>query len=257
MFIKADSPKWNTKWLFLNHLIPIFCVTCLFYPPLQWIWKPLDIAAFQLCNSFIQDSAFWQNFWAMANHRGADWLEDLIFLFFMIGIVRATKPQDRIKKTAECLFIALYTALIITLVNQALFRQTLHVERSSPSVVLQNFVYLPEKVTWLKVKAKALRSFPGDHATTALFSIIGFGFLARGKKWIQMICISYGIFLTMPRMVTGAHWLTDVLWGSGSIVLIALSWAFCTPFAYHCIEMLQRLLQAICGKTKAPSSSSF
>jgi membrane-associated phospholipid phosphatase len=35
----------------------------------------------------------------------------------------------------------------------------------------------------------------------------------------------------MPRLITGAHWLSDVLVGSGGIVLFFLSIAFCTPLA--------------------------
>ena len=30
--------------------------------------------------------------------------------------------------------------------------------------------------------------------------------------------------------ITGAHWLSDVIVGSGSIALICLSWLFCTPW---------------------------
>jgi membrane-associated phospholipid phosphatase len=46
-------------------------------------------------------------------------------------------------------------------------------------------------------------------------------------------------------MIAGAHWLTDILCGSSSVVLIIFSWAFYTPFASVCMKKIHQLFMKI------------
>jgi len=56
-------------------------------------------------------------------------------------------------------------------------------------------------------------------------------------------------------LITGAHWLSDVLVGSGTITIVTLSWAFCTPlftrFVDSCERFFTRLRQPL-KKTDRP-----
>jgi membrane-associated phospholipid phosphatase len=45
----------------------------------------------------------------------------------------------------------------------------------------------------------------------------------------------------MPRLITGAHWLSDVIVGSGTITIVFLSWAFCTPLFSRFTSACERL----------------
>ena len=232
----------NTKMLLFIHLFVIALVTCLFYSLSNSPFSSLDKGCFQFVNGWIQTSHFWQIFWAMANHRGADILEDICFILFFYWIIKATPKAERTRKIAECLFFLLYCASIILIANELLFRVLLHIERKSPTLIVDSFTNLSEKVTWLKVKFKSPKSFPGDHATTALLFITSFIYLARNNIRITVAAILYGIFLCLPRLVVGAHWITDILVGSGSISLIFFSWAFFTPLASTCIKKIENVL---------------
>ena len=46
----------------------------------------------------------------------------------------------------------------------------------------------------------------------------------------------------MPRIMSGAHWLTDVVVGSGSICSIVLSWMLLTPASDRIIALFDRYL---------------
>lgn len=242
---KKNSSSWNIKFLLFAHALVALLIVSLFWPKSNFIWKPLDEGCFRLCNSLVKESFFWQNFWAMANHRFADWVEDVCFILFFTWIITATPKQDRIKKIAECIFTLLYTAAIILMANEVIFRVMLHVQRSSPTLTLDNFTNLADHVTWLKVKTKSIKSFPGDHATTAILFIANFLYLARKNHKIALAAVAYGIFLCMPRLITGAHWLTDILIGSGSIAFIFLSWAFCTPLASKSIYFFEKAIRFV------------
>ncbi len=241
----SKTRPWNARVLIFSHILVAILLASLFLESTRFIWVPLDTFAFRFLNSWIKENVFFQTFWALANHRWADWVEDICFVLIFSWIILATPKEKRLQKSAECLFILLYSVFVILISNELLFRGLLHIERKSPTLVLDSYVFLPEKVTWLKVKAKSLKSFPGDHATTAILSMVGFYYLARNKLSIQITAICYGIFLFLPRLIVGAHWLTDIVLGSGSIVLISWVWAFCTPLASFCIKTLEKLFSKI------------
>lgn len=50
------------------------------------------------------------------------------------------------------------------------------------------------------------------------------------------------IVFSMPRIMSGAHWLTDVVVGSGSICSIVLSWMLLTPASDRIIALFDRYL---------------
>lgn len=243
--IKASSkPKTNYKFLLFTHLLVIFMVVSLFYTLSQTPFLSMDKKCFQLLNSWVKESSFWQTFWAMANHRMADWLEDVCFVVFFFFVIKSSPKGERLRKTAECIFCLLLCVASILLANELIFRVLLNVHRKSPTLLIDTFTNLSTKVTWLKVKFKSPKSFPADHATTALLFVASFLYLARKNIRLTLLAVFYGIFLCLPRLIAGAHWVSDVIVGSGSITIIFFSWAFCTPIASTCIQKIEILLRS-------------
>ena len=234
------SSNWNLKLLITIYALVAFFIFTLFCKSTQGFWVPLDTGCFRLLNSWISESVFSQNLWAIANHRMTDWVEDFVFLLFFIWIIKATPKEHRTRKIAECLFILFYSALVHLAINEALFRGFLHIQRNSPTLTLDSFVNLSEKVSWIKVKVKSPKSYPGDHATVAILFMAGFLYLARKNFKIRLISFLYGITLILPRLIVGAHWLTDVLFGSVFIVLVPFSLAFCSPLASFMIQKIDK-----------------
>ena len=237
--LPSTSKAWKLKGLLLCHVIGALLFASLFWPVTKMVWDAIDVAFFKFINSTLRNHPNWQLFWAFANHKIADWIEDLCVLCFFIAYVRNGLKSLRKRKIAELLFCVLYIGSILYFINRILFRENLDIPRLSPTLVVDDSVRLSEEISWMSVKDDSSKSFPGDHGTTALLFAASFTYLAGWRMGV-LACL-YGAFLCMPRLITGAHWLSDVIVGSGTITIICLSWAFCSPLFARFTAACERL----------------
>lgn len=234
------NQTWRVKSLLICHGLALFLVASLLLPLTSSLWEWSDRHFFTWVNASLDQHPHWQVFWACANHKWADWIEDLVILLFFAVCVKHTRQGLKKKKVAEILFFTLYGACIIYVINQLLFRENFPIARASPSLVIEGAIRLSQEITWMAIKDKSLNSFPGDHATTALLFASSLSYLGGWRKAIWGWC--YAAFLCMPRLITGAHWLSDILVGSGAILLITLSWALCTPLFVRGTALILRIM---------------
>ena len=221
------TKKWQLKRLLFSHLLIALLLFTLFFPPTKMLWRGLDTAFFTLINPSLDGPKWWQAFWACANHKWADWFEDLFILSFFVAFVAAGTRFVRMQRISQLLICTVYSAAIIYFFNRILVRDHLHFYWPSPSAILDNVVHLSDKIPWLHIKDSSQKSFPGDHATTALLFVTFYGYLARGR--LALLAGIYAALLCLPRLITGAHWLSDILVGTSSIVIFFLSWLFFSP----------------------------
>ena len=229
------------KPLLLCFLAASILVLSFFWPPTRACWDVIDIAFFKLINGSLEGHFGLQRFWALANHRKVDWLEDLVFITFFLVAIRAAPKALRLKRAAQFLFLIFYAALIIYSVNALFFRDNYRIHRPSPTLVLPSSVRIAQTVPHLHIKDATSTSFPGDHATTLLLFAGGYA-LYSGRKLGTYAAI-YAIFRCMPRMIAGAHWISDIIVGSGAITLCFLGLAFCTPLQSWCVSYLEAFLR--------------
>jgi len=209
--------------------LALLLLLSLFSPLTKPIWASIDLSFFLFWNNSLEGHPKLQHFWAMANHRWADWFEDLCILGFYSAAVYKAAPEKRKERIFQLLFCVLITATTILVINRLLCRDLLRLRRKSPSIIVPGAIHLTELVPWLSFKVLTSKSFPGDHATTALMFAFSYAYFVRGK--LAIAAVIYGILLCLPRLVVGAHWLSDTLVGSGAIVMLSLSWALCSPLS--------------------------
>lgn len=209
----------------LFRLIASFALIALLY--LSWLfpltrpfWNTLDAASFHFLRSSLLEPGFSRDFWAIMNHKYADWALDIIMLVFVLSYIYKEKER-RIERSFEMVTMILFVALVILSVNRYLLTEILRLRRLSPSVALDDGFRLSHFVTWLKIKETHHACFPSDHATTNFFFLTVM-LRFHSKRWILAACLVTLLF-TLPRMVLGAHWLTDTIIGSLSIVLLSTS----------------------------------
>lgn len=221
----------NTQWrlLALWNALALLLLLSLFSPLTRPMWSAIDLHCFRLLNGSLKGRPFLQQFWAMANHSWADWFEDICILGFYVAAVLKAAPEKRKERIFQLLFCLLLTAVTILVINRFLCRDLLKLRRKSPTKLLPDVINLAELVPWISFKVNTSKSFPGDHATSALMFAFSYAYFIRGKLAIG--AIAYGIFLCLPRLVVGAHWLSDAIVGSGAIVILSLSWALCSPLS--------------------------
>jgi membrane-associated phospholipid phosphatase len=92
----------------------------------------------------------------------------------------------------------------------------------------------------MTVKDETAACFPGDHATTLLLFTVLYTFYA-GRKF-GIYAALYAIFRILPRLIVGAHWASDIIVGSGCLVLFFLSLALCTPFHTWMVDRIEKIL---------------
>ena len=211
----------NRKYFILVSILGIlFLTSSWIMEPFKSFWVQLDTASFFFLNSWIKTSSFWQNFWALINHKYTDWVFDIVMLSFYIPYIFIGEKKTRLERAKNVLICIIAMALTILLINRYVARKWIHFHRMSPSLVFTHAPRLSEIVTWIKIKVTSRDSFPGDHGTTACIFAIS-TYLLMGRK-IGLIGALVSTFFILPRLIVGAHWLSDVLVGSLSIALFSM-----------------------------------
>lgn len=227
------SSEWQWKKLFLSFSLISVALLSLYSP----LWNRVDTAFFTFFNTLLANSSWLRTFFSFTSHDIVDWVEDGVFALLFISAVLVTAGPMRGRRSAELLFCILFTALTILLINRFVCRDFLRLRRASPSLTLASAFPLSDLFDG--IKTGSTKSFPGDHATLALMLSLSYGFFVRGR--LGIVALSLGLFLCLPRLAIGAHWLSDIAVGSCSIVLFSLSLAFFTPLAAFCVSALEQL----------------
>lgn len=239
----------NSKKLVISFSFVILLLLSWLLTATHSIWEFFDKHFFFWVNSFIKTSSFWQNFWAIASHNITDWFHDFVMVAFFLSYVFKKDGRSKSYKFSEVLFFSILLAVSIVIINRFIFTDLVHVNRKSPSLIYESTTYLSEKVRWLKVKDRSGESFPGDHGTTAiLFVLIVFHL----KGWKSgLVALIYSFYWQLPRLVTGSHWLTDLLMGSLTIAILVMSICIYTPFKRVCVAGIHFLINKVRSNKKA------
>jgi membrane-associated phospholipid phosphatase len=107
-----------------------------------------------------------------------------------------------------------------------IFFDILHIKRSSPSLVLEPFLRLSEYFGDHDIKDNATKSFPGGHGfVMPYFAIFSMKFF---PKRIFLVTWIVAIFFCLPRLMSGAHWITDIIF-STMLAYFCANIVICTP----------------------------
>ena len=233
---------WRLKPFLLCHIILALLLSSLICPYLQThFWGKVDLNLFYFFNTPLKSSGTLRFLTGILNHPLADWFEDLCILGFYLAAIYAVPKEKRLERISQFLFCVFCIALTIVLINRLFFRDLLHFRRPSPTRVIDNAIYLKDYIPWI-TKDNSAKSFPGDHATTTLMFACSYAYLVRGR--LAIAALIYGFFLCLPRLIVGAHWFTDIFLGTGTIVYLTLTWAFCSPLADKSIQKIQKILKS-------------
>jgi membrane-associated phospholipid phosphatase len=139
----------------------------------------------------------------------------------------------------ESVAIGLFMTLLVIVSFQV--SHFLGEARHSPSLVLQPAYRLSELVPEINPKDSSKHSFPGDHALVLFMVSICIWFFAGRER--GMLAIGISSLEVFPRLVGGAHWLTDILVGALSTALIATSLTLALPLYALAIRWIYRQLE--------------
>lgn len=213
------------RWLIGCHLAAAVLLLSWIWGPTGAVWQQVDEAVFHALNGSLNWSEKWMWLWAMWNTRRWDTLSGVIMLTVLMIYMFGYRPRLR-QRMAECAFLGIYLLALVAVTREFIF-EIWPVGRLSPTIALDPVVSVNEHLPEVDAKETSSDSFPGDHA------IVSFTFAAllwryAGRRF-GMVAAALSIWFVLPRMVVGAHWLSDIVVGGGAIALIVTSWALATP----------------------------
>jgi membrane-associated phospholipid phosphatase len=231
-----------SRSFFAFHALAITLIASLFLLPSHALWHVVDTACFVTLNSSIIDHPIQQAFWAVSNIKITDVFGGAFLLGCFLMYIFEEKGQERRKRVAHLLYTLIWFEISILLCKQCFtpICEHLGVSRHSPTVLIKEAVRLSTVIPWAKIKDSSYFCFPADHACIVFQWCSFLWFFTGWKRGLSAFLFST-LFL-LPRLISGAHWLSDILVGSGSIVIIALAWALCTPLLNWWMNRLYRIV---------------
>lgn len=183
--------------------------------PLRALWDAVDLWVFSITNRSLGLSPLWDGLWAISNNRLFDIPAGLTMAAIFLVSGRSSTPP----RWANLLVHALIGALL-ALLTQALVHQFWELPRLSPTLEIEGSQRLSELTPWIRTKDAARGSFPGDHGLV-LFTITLYGWRVL-EPWARWSAAAAAVLFSLPRLMSGAHWLSDLLCGSIALGLITI-----------------------------------
>ncbi|ASY76852.1 phosphatase PAP2 family protein [Pectobacterium polaris] len=204
-----------------------------YLPENHGFWLTLDSHIFFYFNRLLVDSPMFLHLVAITNNRAFDGFALVAMgLLYLSFYLKATSTERR--RLLILGFIMLLTAVVL---NQA--GHLLPVQHASPTLYFSD-VNRVSDLTGIPTKDASSDSFPGDHGM--MLMIFAAFMLRYFTRTAFAIGLAIMVIFSLPRIMIGAHWFTDIAVGSLSVVLVGLSWWLLTPASNAAIALLNRLL---------------
>jgi len=205
-----------------------------YLPVNHGFWFPLDSAVFHFFNQELVKSEAFLWLVAITNNRAFDGISLIAMGCLMVSFwLKEDKTGRR-----RIMIVGLVMLLAAVVINQ-LAQHLMPVMRASPSLYFPDINRVSE-LLHITTKDASKDSFPGDHGMMLLiFSAFMLRYFCKKAFAIALIIVAVFAF---PRVMIGAHWLTDIVVGSLSAVLIGLPWCLMTPLSDRIIAVFDRYL---------------
>lgn len=243
--VSPIQPGWRRGGLIGLNLAALLILLSWLWPVTRVGWDWLDYAGFAWLNGSLSGNPLWSGFWALTSLRLFDLASAGIMLLLLLYKDWLFSADERVR--ALCTFVAL---LIVLLVWRGLFTKLVVAygwQHHSPSLQIAGSIRLSELYPWLNehldLKDASKRSFPGDHASVSMLWGLFMALFARKGKLLVIGLLT--MLMVLPRLMAGAHWISDDLVGGLILTLLALAWGYCTPLAGLIARPLQRVAEPV------------
>ncbi len=228
MFLNVQTESsWQQRLFWISHLFLITTVVLWINPVTFPVLQHWDFAIFKTLNDSLEARPFWQQFWGTLNHPLESKLTLIIAGIFNLWALHATKDPNRRKiRLKQTIYFWICFEIGWQLQN-SIFHQLLHVVRDSPSLVLQPVIKLSTVLDNPLIKDSSSTSFPSAHAFSLTYWA-SFTALSSPKK-VAIPGILFASFFCLPRLFGGAHWFSDVFFGT-LLAFVWLSWVLNMPW---------------------------
>ncbi len=259
----AVRPPRLFRLCLISHLLFFFALFLWFNPLTHVLCVESDKAIFYLLNGSLSHNPAWQSVWGMLNHRRETSYNLLLACCFNLWAIYQTKdpsnsstkffrmalgnihpcirrltllgidaPHAHSEKLfghttrlrMQCIKSFIYFWICFELVfclQEYFFHGFLKLARYSPSLVLAPSLRLSEVLHNPSIKDASQNCFPGGHAFALLYWALFSLYLS--PRYIGILGMIFGLFLCLPRLFSGAHWMSDTVF-SALLALVCFVW---------------------------------
>jgi membrane-associated phospholipid phosphatase len=232
----AYSGTWHAPMCITGLAAAAVLLASWLIPMTRGWWNAMDHAVFHALNPTLAAPGLWQSFWALTNWRPFDLVAAAIIFGFTLAWLRGDGGQQARLRLAH--FLAFCVLLLLGKACEHLLLDLTGYRRASPTLAFPEAIRLSEIISWVAVKDRSSMSFPGDHAFV-IFATIGFFWICAGRRTGMVALLALAPF-TLPRVVGGAHWATDIVVGGMTMALLLLSLGYATPAAATLARAIDR-----------------
>lgn len=204
-----------------------------YLPENHGFWFTLDASIFRFFNDELVKSHTFLVGVGITNNR----IFDAISLLAMGTLFSWFWWQESPAGRRRLVIMGIVMLLSAVVINQ--LGHLIPVSHVSPTLYFKD-IHRVSELLHIPTKDASTDSFPGDHG---LMLLIFTGFMLRyfGIKAF-LIAVLITLIFSLPRIMIGAHWFTDVFIGSLSIALVGLPWVLLTPLSDGLINALNRYI---------------
>ncbi len=234
--MQPDS-NWHPIALICANLIAILLFASWLLEPTRSLWLVLDERIFWAANQSLAEGELWQQLWAVANHRAFD-IVAALSMVLLYGHYVLFRQRENINRYIA---IGLLLTIAITLMLQG--SKLIPIERPSGTMLYTEALRLSELVPYIATKDISGDTFPGDHGLVLLLFA---GFLIYNlPRSYGIIAMLLAIIFTLPRLMSGAHWLSDELVGAIGLSALGLGWILATPLHNRVVGWLEEWINRV------------
>ncbi|SMB41968.1 undecaprenyl pyrophosphate phosphatase [Serratia proteamaculans] len=223
----------NLPFIIFFNILGIALFLSWFLPANHGYWFTLDSSIFFFFNRHLATDPAFLHLVAITNNRAFDVISliamGLLYLCFYLQ--QDAAGRRRLLVTGV---VMLLTAVVL---NQ--LGHLLPVKHPSPSLSFENVNRVSE-LTGIPTKDASSDSFPGDHGM--MLMIFSCFMLRYFNRRAFAVALLIAVVFSLPRVMVGAHWFTDIAVGSLSVVLVGASWCLMTPLSDVLILRLNSML---------------
>lgn len=215
---------WQINKLSISFFLPVISLLIWFYTDLGKAMWEIDKYVALSFNQSLNLGHYWKYFWAVMSLKPETYISLIIMVLLNIWYVFISK-EGKVVATSQVVLMWLWLQVGLILID-SIFFDILHIKRSSPSLVLEPFLRLSEYFADKSIKDSSRGSFPGGHGfAMPYFAIFSMKFAPRR---IAIVTWIFAIFFCIPRLVSGAHWITGVIFAI-MLAYFCANVVVCTP----------------------------
>lgn len=236
VFMETRASHWRPWPILISLSIAVVLFATYLAPATAGLWHAIDVRAAFAFNGLVAHSHGEQLLWSFGNLRVFDYLVGVVMLGVLIHYVSRGPYETPAVRGARSLVICVMLVALVSITRNLIFK---HMHHDSPSLVLHPFVMLAH-TNAMDAKDASHTSFPGDHATVVATFVYLLWAMA-GRRY-GLVAMAIAIVACMPRLIAGAHWLTDDLVGGLGTALVTVPCVVFTPLGPWLVDRLSRLI---------------